>query len=141
MGKRVGFVVKHHHEEAADLAVRLAEFVLTHGKSSANRQVIFADESRPVAARVSKLRGVRKSQLKVIPKARLVDLCDLIVVLGGDGTFLSIARLMKNRSVPVLGINMGQLGFLTEIKKSEAATAISAILNGHAPLRTHPLFV
>ncbi len=134
VGKRVGFVVKHHHAQAADLAVRLAEFVLTHGRSSGSRQVLFADESRPLAARVSKLPGIQKSRVKAIPKAKLVDHCDLIVVLGGDGTFLSIARLMKNRSVPVLGINMGQLGFLTEIKKSEAATTISAILNGKAPI-------
>jgi NAD+ kinase len=66
----------------------------------------------------------------VIEKTELVDICHLIVVLGGDGTFLSIARLMKKRSVPVLGVNMGQLGFLTEIKKNEAAETIASILEG-----------
>jgi NAD+ kinase len=54
----------------------------------------------------------------------------LIVVVGGDGTYLSIARLMRDRSVPVMGINMGQLGFLTEIKRSEAHDILAEILCG-----------
>ncbi|CAM6054755.1 unnamed protein product [Sphagnum tenellum] len=69
----------------------------------------------------------------VIPKAQLVDTCDLIVVLGGDGTFLSIARLMKSHSIPVMGINMGQLGFLTEIKKHETIQTLGDIIDGIAP--------
>ncbi|MFN7684608.1 MAG: NAD(+)/NADH kinase [Oligoflexia bacterium] len=116
--KKVGFVVKHHHAEAAELAHQLALKVL----ESPSRSVYFCDESRSLAARILKARAV--------PKEKLVNHCDLIVVLGGDGTFLSIARLMKGRSVPVLGINMGQLGFLTEIKKSEAFTTLGAILAG-----------
>jgi thiazole synthase len=46
------------------------------------------------------------------------------VVTGGDGTYLSIARLMRKRSVPVMGVNMGQLGFLTEVKRTEAITTL-----------------
>ncbi|MBU6375767.1 MAG: NAD(+)/NADH kinase [Bdellovibrionales bacterium] len=133
VGNRIGFVVKHHHQQAADLALRLAEFVLSQGKEAKVRQVYFADESRPMVARLLKTPGIPKAKVKVVPKARLVDHCDLIVVLGGDGTFLSIARLMKNRSVPVLGVNMGQLGFLTEIKKSEAVYTLGAILEGEKP--------
>ncbi|MEN9724333.1 MAG: hypothetical protein RJB38_2319 [Pseudomonadota bacterium] len=133
-GKRVGFVVKHHHAQAADLAIRLAEFVLTQGPRAQARQVYFADESPNLAVRLRRDHEIPKVRVHVVPKPKLVDFCDLIVVLGGDGTFLSIARLMKNRSVPVLGINMGQLGFLTEIKKSEAISALSEILSGVAPL-------
>jgi len=134
IGKRIGFVVKHHHEEAADLSVRLAEFVLQHGIDARSRSVYVADESSGVAALIQKAAGKAKARVKVVPKVKLVDHCDLILVLGGDGTFLSIARLMRNRSVPVLGINMGQLGFLTEIKKSEAFTALAGLLDGVAPV-------
>ncbi len=134
VGKRVGFVVKHHHAQAAELCLRLADFVLTHGRDSRGRQVFFADESRLLATRLVREHSVTKSRVRVVKKPRLVDLCDLIVVLGGDGTFLSIARLMKNRSIPVLGVNMGQLGFLTEIKKSEAVTTLSALIDGAAPV-------
>ncbi len=72
--------------------------------------------------------------VRIVPKEELVDHCDLIVVLGGDGTFLSIARLMKNHTIPVMGINMGQLGFLTEIKKHETIQTLGDIIDGIPPL-------
>jgi NAD+ kinase len=124
--RKIGFVIKHNNLEAAELAVELATFIL-----SKNRQVLFASESDTVASTFKKsLSKETASQVKIVEKSKLVDLADLIVVLGGDGTFLSIARLMKTRSVPVMGINMGQLGFLTEIKRSEAKQAIANVLNG-----------
>lgn len=115
--KTIGFVVKRNHPEAATMAQTLAKSLIARGV-----QVLFADESQALCANV---KGVR-----CVAKPELVPQCDLIVVLGGDGTYLSIARLMRERSVPVLGVNMGQLGFLTEVKKTEAAAALDAILQG-----------
>lgn len=115
--KTIGFVVKRNHAEAAEMAQDLAQSLVERGVT-----VLFADESQALC---SKMKGVR-----CVAKPELVPLCDLIVVLGGDGTYLSIARLMRERSVPVLGVNMGQLGFLTEVKKSEAASTLDAILQG-----------
>jgi NAD+ kinase len=124
--RKIGFVIKHNNPEAAALAAELSDFAL-----SQKRQVYFAQESGTIArAYQKKLPRELQSKVKIVEKPRLVDLTDLIVVLGGDGTFLSIARLMKNRSVPVMGINMGQLGFLTEIKRSEAKQALTHILDG-----------
>lgn len=55
---------------------------------------------------------------------------DLIIVLGGDGTLLHIAEKAARHSIPVLGINMGNLGFLTELTENETFQALERILTG-----------
>lgn len=111
------------------MAMELATFVLARAAA-----VAFADESRELAREfIRNIAPHDRKRVLIVPKIRLVDRTDLIVVLGGDGTYLSIARLMRGRSVPVMGVNMGQLGFLTEIKKSEAIDALSHIMDGQAP--------
>src|SRR5262249_60146098 len=55
---------------------------------------------------------------------------DLIVVLGGDGTMLGAAKLVGERQVPVLGINFGWLGYLTEFTLNELYTALDDIREG-----------
>jgi NAD+ kinase len=123
--RKIGFVIKHHHPEAAALAVELADFIIKH-----DFVTVFADESRTVATSVKDILKSGKSRVQIVKKAKLVDVCDLIIVLGGDGTYLSIARLMRDHSVPVLGVNMGQLGFLTEIKRTEVRNVLNEILEG-----------
>jgi len=63
-------------------------------------------------------------------KAGMVEAADLIVVLGGDGTLLGTARLVGPREVPILGINFGGLGFLTEVTAADAMSAIDRVLTG-----------
>ncbi|CAN5325541.1 NAD(+) kinase [soil metagenome] len=57
--------------------------------------------------------------------------CDLIIVVGGDGSLLYAAKTVVDQQIPVLGINRGRLGFLADIKPSELTTRLGPILNGH----------
>lgn len=81
---------------------------------------------------------LEKKKIKVVwdeaaDKEDVVKRSDLILVLGGDGTFLSVARRMISKSIPILGVNMGQLGFLTEVKKSELFEALNKALKNKLP--------
>ncbi|MGE0357371.1 MAG: NAD(+)/NADH kinase [Burkholderiales bacterium] len=55
---------------------------------------------------------------------------DLAVVVGGDGTLLSSARLMVSRGVPLIGVNLGRLGFLTDIPANAVTETLGAVLDG-----------
>jgi len=65
-----------------------------------------------------------------IPREELPGRVDLMIVLGGDGTLLSIAHLAAQRGVPVLGVNMGRLGFLTEVPTDELLVTLDSFLAG-----------
>lgn len=64
-------------------------------------------------------------------RERIPAASDLVVVVGGDGTLLSIAHLAAQSGVPVMGINMGRLGFLTEIPAEEAVLTLDSLLGGN----------
>jgi len=64
-----------------------------------------------------------------VSKAGLGTRADLLITFGGDGTLLSVARYAP-RGVPVLGVNMGTLGFLTEVRVEEFPTVLESILAG-----------
>ncbi|UUX96588.1 NAD kinase [Aquabacterium sp. J223] len=57
--------------------------------------------------------------------------CDLAVVIGGDGTMLGVARQLARHQVPVVGINQGRLGFITDIAANAWREALGPILDGH----------
>jgi len=67
---------------------------------------------------------------KVGDPTSMPDAVDLIIVVGGDGTLLNTARLLAHRPVPLAGINLGRLGFLTDIAAERAVEDIRAILSG-----------
>ncbi|MDR0564927.1 MAG: NAD(+) kinase [Azoarcus sp.] len=55
---------------------------------------------------------------------------DLVVVIGGDGTLLNAARRLGERAVPLVGVNLGRLGFLTDLSRADAARQLGEILDG-----------
>jgi NAD+ kinase len=70
-------------------------------------------------------------------RAELAAAVDLIVVLGGDGTLLSASRSAGSRPVPVLGVNLGTLGFLTEIALDELFATLERVLASNVRIDAH----
>jgi NAD+ kinase len=67
-------------------------------------------------------------------KAEMFAIAQAIVVLGGDGTFLATARHAGERAVPIVGVNLGGLGFLTEITGEDLAATLAEALSGRAAI-------
>ena len=68
-------------------------------------------------------------------RADLPTVADIVVVLGGDGTLLSVARHSSERPVPILGVNLGNLGFLTEVSAGEMVATLEDWVRGNAPVQ------
>ncbi len=112
--RTVGVVVKRGHPQAIALAQRLIRWLDDNGLAG-----IVEDAS---AAEIGCSAGGSKEQI--------IASADLIVVLGGDGTLLSVARHMRERPVPLLGVNFGQLGFMTALTAEELLPAMKRIAAG-----------
>lgn len=83
---------------------------------------LFLDADTAASAPVTKLPQLSRDEL--------ADRCDLVIVVGGDGSLLSSARAMCRTGVPLLGINRGRLGFLTDISPEEIERKVGAVLKG-----------
>ncbi|HXZ88653.1 MAG TPA: NAD(+)/NADH kinase [Candidatus Binataceae bacterium] len=110
----VGLVVRQDRPaRALALAADLANWIKAQGLVPLGEPVI----AREIGA-------------TAVEPAELAQKADLIVVLGGDGTLLGVARLIGKRETPILGINLGGLGFLTEITVDEARATLARIIAG-----------
>lgn len=67
-------------------------------------------------------------------RVQIAKEADLLIVLGGDGTMLNGARLVEQRGIPILGVNMGGLGFLTEVNFDDLPTALEKVFAGKCQL-------
>ncbi|HEU5061346.1 MAG TPA: NAD(+)/NADH kinase [Kofleriaceae bacterium] len=110
---RIGFILKPSAEAAA-LIADLAPWL--RGRSV---EVVTLETDAP------RLEGARLVSEEELPAA-----IDIAVVLGGDGTMLRAAALVADHGIPVLGVNLGRLGFLTPFDPADARGAIVAALAG-----------
>jgi NAD+ kinase len=65
-----------------------------------------------------------------VPEAEIANHADLVIAIGGDGTLLYAARLVARRGVPLIGINRGRLGFLTDVLPKDMLDSVDAALEG-----------
>ena len=73
---------------------------------------------------------MQRESLQVCSRALLGEVCDLVIVVGGDGSLLHAARALARYKTPVLGVNRGRLGFLTDISPDEVITKVASVLHG-----------
>jgi len=110
----VGIIVKKRHPDAARVVAAMLP------RLSALRAAVMLEQECDIQAD-----GCRRIEREAIPLH-----CDLLLVIGGDGTLLSVARMPGAENVPILAVNVGGLGFLTEIKAEEVADVLSKVLAG-----------
>ncbi|MBF0369615.1 MAG: NAD(+)/NADH kinase [Magnetococcales bacterium] len=122
--KQIGIITKRSDPRAIEASRDLAIWLEQRG-----RGVTICEE-------VAKRPGLPSAiQIETTPEG-LTQGQDLVVVIGGDGTFIGAARAVGDRNVPLLGINMGRLGFLTEVAHDDIYAAFEAILAGHHKTET-----
>ncbi len=74
--------------------------------------------------------------LQVASRKLIGEVCDMVIVVGGDGSLLGAARDLARHDVPVLGINRGKLGFLTDIAPEDIETGVGSVLEGRYETET-----
>lgn len=77
-----------------------------------------------------------KDENKRIIKNSIPDDIDCVIVIGGDGSLIEVARALQRHDIPILGINMGTLGYLTEVEISDIDEAVNKIISGEYHLET-----
>lgn len=113
---KIGVIGKFGSQDIESTLVDLRKILL-----SENRQVMFE-------TKISE--HYPKQNFNTVDKLKLAENCDLVVVVGGDGSFLDTARFMSPWKKPMLGINLGRLGFLTDIAPEAMGMCLKDILNG-----------
>jgi len=116
----VGIIYKHHHEPARIEAEKLKDWFRQKGIK------VFSEEMETKGS----LDGSCEESL-VIPKT-----VDWVVVLGGDGTLLGAARRVGRFGSPILGVNLGGLGFLTGIPSERLYPVIEMMINGRLEIES-----
>jgi len=119
--KRVGIVLKPHQPQALKT---ICELTLWLGQ----RGIELVGGPQIERERIEQETGCAVTEVE---PEQLAALSDLVLVLGGDGTMIATARLMGDEEVPVLGVNYGGLGYLTEFRIEELYDALEMILAGN----------
>lgn len=114
--KRLGIVAKTDREEARTVVPQLLKWCADRGI-----QPVLEKETAALCP---------EATVAMAGRPELPGQSDLLLVLGGDGTLLSMARLVGDLGVPILGVNLGGLGFLTALTLDELFPALEAYLRG-----------
>lgn len=114
---RIGLIGRFSSPTVGETLLHLYDYLHQHGHT-----LVFEE---------STAKALQDPRFTMAPADTFGQDCDLIIVVGGDGSLLIAAQYAVKQGVPILGINRGRLGFLTDIKPDEAIPKISQILQGH----------
>ena len=117
--EKVGIIGKRSNREAVAVVRSLVDWL----------------RERQVEAIVEGEMAATVGDVRSWPEGEISDELDVLIVLGGDGTLLSAMRRAGEKEVPILGVNLGGLGFLTEITQDELLPVLEKVLHGE--FRTH----
>ena len=117
MFKNVGIYVRQESNHGVDLDVM-------------NDMINFLS-NKDIKLLIDESSDYENSHTKSVNHNDFVEIVDLIIVFGGDGTLLNSARKYLDYEIPILGINMGKVGFLTDIKVDNFEKSLSDILDGN----------
>jgi NAD+ kinase len=92
-----------------------------------------------VCAASEEMPAEQASGVRLVPRAALTQGAQLLVAIGGDGTLLQAARFAAHGGVPLLGINRGRLGFLTDVLPQDIEAAVEAVLAGSCSVERRAL--
>ena len=114
--QNVALIGKHKAPEIAEPLLRLADFLVSRG----------------VTVVVDSLTAehIKDSYFPAMTLDEIGHVADLAIVLGGDGTMLNIARTLSPCQIPLVGVNQGRLGFLTDLSLENMQESIAAMLDG-----------
>jgi len=118
---RIGIVVKPSDSRSQKVALELCQYLQRN-------KLDFLVDSEGASA----LSSFALSSSKIVSRKEIVDLVDFVVTLGGDGTFISAARFCTKSSAQMIGVNVGTLGFLTEISPVDLPNVLDGVLKGEA---------
>ena len=113
--KKVGIIANTTKKETVPFACDIASWLIERG-------------CQPLIS--SEVNVVSEFQRYFCDPKVMFDKCDFVVVLGGDGTMLHTASLSSMHDIPLLGINMGRLGYLTDVDAHEAFNSLERVLKG-----------
>ncbi|OMH40055.1 NAD(+)/NADH kinase [Desulfurobacterium indicum] len=126
--KHIGIISNPTKKDAAEGVKKIISLLLEKGT------VVWTEEET-----ASLLSPEMMKKIKVVDRVCLPDRVEVMIVLGGDGTFLNVARLIDKKPVPILGVNFGTLGFLTELTMDEIEESIDKLLNGKFIVENRPV--
>lgn len=122
--KKASIISKQGKPELGEVAVHVAGWLREHGYAitadASTRK--FCPDCEPAE---------REDLPRVAP--------DFVIVLGGDGTLLSTARCVAQAEIPILGVNLGSLGFLTEVKQEEIEQALTEVVAKRCEMSMRPM--
>lgn len=123
--RRVGLVANVEKSQSRPLVVEAVRLLQAHGLA------VIGDTA---TARLAGTRIPRRTRVR-----QLAEDCDLLLVFGGDGTILRVARDVAGSATPLLGIHVGRLGFLAQVTSERLPLAVDQIVAGDYRVETRPM--